>query len=70
MIQADLEYYHIACHLARNLFLIDQADLLQYNTIRIRICGTGEHLFLNKYDQSDRFLYREVCQHWKLMEDT
>jgi len=69
-LQADVEYHRITCHLARNPFLIDQAELLMYNLIHMQITGTGEQLFLYRYDQFDRFLYRKVCQNWNLMEKT
>lgn len=53
-------YYQTTLHIAKNMFLVEEAEYQQYDTVRIRLRGTNEVIDLNRFDQSDRFLFREV----------
>tara|TARA_B100000929_G_C15503335_1_gene418059 strand:- start:1405 stop:1731 length:327 start_codon:yes stop_codon:yes gene_type:complete len=56
-------YYQTTMHIAKNLFLIESAEYMQYDTVRVTIRGTQEVIDLQRFDQSDRFLFREVVEH-------
>lgn len=59
-------FYHystVNIHVAKNLHLIKYAECVDYQSIMIKMRGTNERVRLNRYDQADRYLFKEVCMH-------
>ncbi len=61
-------YYQSTVHIAENLFLVERASYMQYDTIELVMRGTNEHVLLNRYDQSDRLLFRVLVEQVILTE--